>query len=156
MMRLILTTILLLCLSTVLYAEDLTHKSNIALMRDLYTKVNNTRTSVVNAQVNTNLIRERLECYAEYANYSERIQICNNDYLKGLVQAARNKIKSRPSLGRFVLNVGICPVMYNICMGQTGNDEERCVDFERQCIDYTLDTYWRGAAQDIPQTYRLK
>ena len=42
-----------------------------------------------------------------------------------------------------------------ISMGQTQDDKERCILFERQCIDYTLDMFWRGSARYTQQTYRL-
>ena len=111
--------------------------------------------SEVNAAENTQTIQNRLKCYEENHDYGQRIQICNNKYVKSLVRHARKGIHSRPSLGEFVLNVDMCPILYNICMGQTEDDKERCILFERQCIDYTLDMFWRGSAQYTQQTYRL-
>ncbi|MFV0349546.1 MAG: hypothetical protein ACK5JO_13265 [Halodesulfovibrio sp.] len=152
---------LLLCMclaladTTTATAQDLTDKTNINLVRERYRKVSQTLPSVVNAKENEEAIRERLNCYEGYHEYSQRIKICNNAYIKKIVRVARQSVHSRPSLGEFVLNVGICPVLYNLCMGQTENDREECILFERQCIDYTLDVYWRGAAQYTQQTYRL-
>ncbi len=145
-----------LCLLTArsVSAEDLDVRTNIELVRDLFNHVNTTRPSVVNARENTDIIRTRLECYAEHDDYTPRIRVCNNAYVKALLHVARTTIKSRPSLGPFVQNIGLCPVMYNLCVGQTENDRERCMLFERQCIDYTLDSYWRGAAQYSQQQYR--
>ena len=153
----ILVLVLLVCLTAVVHDNDAAiRRPNIDLMREVYDKVNRTRPSIVNAQENEAIIHNRLECYEDHPNYSDRLQVCNNQYLKDIVHVAREKIKSRPSIGLFVLNAGMCPVMHSICMGQTGGDMERCICFERQCIDYTLDTFWRGAAQELPQTYRLK
>ena len=72
--------------------------------------------SEVNAAENTQTIQNRLKCYEENHDYGQRIQICNNKYVKSLVRHARKGIHSRPSLGEFVLNVDMCPILYNICM----------------------------------------
>ena len=156
-LRLALTLTALLCLYTehVTEAKDLTGNSNIQFVRELYNNVRDTMPSEVNAAENTQTIQNRLKCYEENHDYGQRIQICNNKYVKSLVRHARKGIHSRPSLGEFVLNVDMCPILYNICMGQTEDDKERCILFERQCIDYTLDMFWRGSAQYTQQTYRL-
>ena len=156
-LRLALTLTALLCLYTehVTEAKDLTGNSNIQFVRELYNNVRDTMPSEVNAVENTQAIQNRLKCYEENHDYGQRIQICNNKYVKSLVRHARKGIHSRPNLGEFVLNVDMCPILYNICMGQTEDDKERCILFERQCIDYTLDMFWRGSAQYTQQTYRL-
>ncbi len=156
-LRLALTLTALLCLYTehVTEAKDLTGNSNIQFVRELYNNVRDTMPSEVNAVENTQTIQNRLKCYEENHDYGQRIQICNNKYVKSLVRHARKGIHSRPNLGEFVLNVDMCPILYNICMGQTEDDKERCSLFERQCIDYTLDMFWRGSAQYTQQTYRL-
>ena len=156
-LRIALTLTALLCLYTehVTEAKDLTGNSNIQFVRELYNNVRDTMPSEVNAVENTQTIQNRLKCYEENHDYGQRIQICNNKYVKNLVRLARKGIHSRPNLGEFVLNVDMCPILYNICMGQTEDDKERCILFERQCIDYTLDMFWRGSAQYTQQTYRL-
>lgn len=156
-LRIALTLTVLLCLYTehVTEAKDLTGNSNIQFVRELYNNVRDTMPSEVNAVENTQTIQNRLKCYEENHDYGQRIQICNNKYVKSLVRLARKGIHSRPNLGEFVLNVDMCPILYNICMGQTEDDKERCILFERQCIDYTLDMFWRGSAQYTQQTYRL-
>ena len=156
-LRIALTLTVLLCLYTehVTEAKDLTGNSNIQFVRELYNNVRDTMPSEVNAAENTQAIQNRLKCYEENHDYGQRIQICNNKYVKSLVRHARKGIHSRPNLGEFVLNVDMCPILYNICMGQTEDDKERCILFERQCIDYTLDMFWRGSAQYTQQTYRL-
>ena len=136
-------------------AKDLTGNTNIQLVRDLYNNVRETLPSEVNAAENTQAIQRRLKCYEENHDYGQRIQICNNKYVKNIVHNARKAVHSRPSLGEFVLHINLCPILYNICMGQTAYDKERCIQFERQCIDYTLDIFWRGSARYTQQTYRL-
>ena len=154
--RLVLCLALLsLCPAPAAWAKDLTGNTNIQLVRDLYNNVRDTLPSEVNAEENTLTIQNRLRCYEENHDYGQRIQICNNKYVKSIVQHARKAVHSRPSLGEFVLNVDLCPILYNICMGQTEDDKDRCIRFERQCIDYTLDMFWRGSAQYTQQTYRL-
>ena len=156
-LRLALLLTALLCPYTerAVEARDLTGNSNIQFVRELYNNVRDTMPSEVNAVENTQTIQNRLKCYEENHDYGQRIQICNNKYVKSLVRHARKGIHSRPNLGEFVLNVDMCPILYNICMGQTEDDKERCILFERQCIDYTLDMFWRGSAQYTQQTYRL-
>ena len=144
-----------MCPAHVAWGKDLTGNSNIQLVRDLYNNVRDTLPSEVNAVENTQAIQHRLKCYEEIHDYGQRIQICNNKYVKRIVHNARKAVHSRPNLGEFVLNVDLCPILYNICMGQTEDDKERCILFERQCIDYTLDMFWRGSAQYTQQTYRL-
>lgn len=151
----LLTGVLCLGLPAVATAKDLTGNSNIRAVRELYERVRNTMPSGVNAEGNAAAILERLKCYEENHGYTQRIQICNNAYVKQIVGLAREAIHSRPNIGEFVLNVDKCPIVYNLCMGQTEQDRERCVLFERRCIDYTLDVFWRGSAQYTQQTYRL-
>jgi len=151
----ILAAALCLWLSASASAADLSGRSNIRVVRDLYDRVFNTLPSEVNAMENTEAIRDRLKCYEEKHEYLGRIQVCNNAYVKRIVALARASIRSRPNIGEFVLNVDMCPIVYNLCMGQTHQDKERCILFERQCIDYTLDVFWRGSAQYTQQTYRL-
>lgn len=128
--------------------------SNIERARQLYQKVNTTLASVVSAREHEAIIRERLECYAENSDYTKRIGLCNNLYAKSIVKQARESLTSRPEMGLFVKNISLCPVMHNMCIGKTNNDNERCVVFERQCIDYMLDSYWRGASLYSTQQYR--
>ena len=154
-LALLLTALLSLYTERAVEARDLTGNSNIQFVRELYNNVRDTMPSEVNAVENTQTIQNRLKCYEENHDYGQRIQICNNKYVKSLVRHARKGIHSRPNLGEFVLNVDMCPILYNICMGQTEDDKERCILFERQCIDYTLDMFWRGSAQYTQQTYRL-
>lgn len=129
-------------------------KTNIDFVRELYEKVNNTLPSVVSANENEKIIQDRLQCYAENDDYKQRIRMCNNFYAKRLVSQARSRLTSRPDIGFFIKNVNLCPVMYSMCVGQTANDKERCVTFERQCVDYMLDEFWRGAALYSQQQYR--
>ena len=154
-LALLLATLLCLCAGPLAEAKDLTGNSNIQLVRELYNNVRDTLPSEINAEQNTQAIQNRLKCYEENHDYGQRIQICNNKYVKSLVHHARKAIRARPNLGEFVINIDFCPILYNICMGQTDDDKERCILFERQCIDYTLDMFWRGSAQYTQQTYRL-
>lgn len=134
--------------------RSLAPPSNIERARQLYQKVNMTLPSVVSAKKHEEIILERLECYAENSDYAKRIGLCNNQYAKDIVKQARESLTSRPEMGLFVKNIQLCPVVHNMCTGQTNNDRERCIVFERQCIDYMLDSYWRGASLYSTQQYR--
>jgi len=120
-------------------------ESNIEMVRALYREVNNTLPSVVSADEHALIIRKRLECYAENDDYTRRIRVCNNAYVKALVEQARKDINSRPDMGNFVQYINVCPVMYSMCVGKTANNVDRCVVFEKQCIDHILDKFWRGS-----------
>ena len=101
----------LFCLSPApaAWAKDLTGNSNIQLVRELYNNVRDTLPSEVNAAENTQTIQNRLRCYEEIHDYGQRIQICNNKYVKSIVQHARKAVHSRPSLGEFVLTLIFAP-----------------------------------------------
>lgn len=130
--------------------------SNIDMVRQLYRKVNTTIPSTVSAKQYENTIRKRLECYLDNSDYIKRIGLCNTSYEKSIIKEARNSLASRPEMGLFVNNITLCPVMYNMCIGNQNNDIERCIIFERQCIDHTLDTYWRGSSLYTEQQYRTE
>ena len=103
-LRLALTLTALLCLYTehVTEAKDLTGNSNIQFVRELYNNVRDTMPSEVNAVENTQTIQNRLKCYEENHDYGQRIQICNNKYVKSLCATpARESIRA--------------PVLANLC-----------------------------------------
>lgn len=120
-----------------------TKKSNVDFARELFIQVAGREASSVNAIVNTRIINDRLSCYENNPEYVKRVSLCNDGYLKSIVNAARVEIHARPSLGEFIGSVRACPIMFGMCRG-AGNSVERCILFERQCIDYFLDVYWRG------------
>lgn len=133
--------------------HSLEPKTNIEMVRALYEEVNKTLPSVVSSKEHVAIIHDRLECYKTNYDYTKRIRTCNNAYVKDLVEQARKDIQSHPDMGNFVKKINICPVMYSMCVGQTGNDVERCVVFEKQCIDHMLDKFWRGGESYIQQQY---
>lgn len=156
-MRILVLCMLLFFGLIILLASDykeIEEKTNIEFAREIYDKVNNTLPSIVGAKNHEQIIRERLECYAIDSDYARRIRVCNNLYAKAIVKQARDALTSRPDMGKFVMNVNLCPVMYSMCMGIADNNKNRCITFERQCIDYNLDSYWRGASQYTQQQYR--
>lgn len=156
-MRILVLCMLLFFGLIILLASDykeIEEKTNIEFAREIYNKVNNTLPSIVSAKNHEQIIRERLECYAIDSDYARRIRVCNNLYAKAIVKQARDALTSRPDMGKFVMNVNLCPVMYSMCMGVADNNKNRCITFERQCIDYNLDSYWRGASQYTQQQYR--
>jgi hypothetical protein len=156
-MRVLVLCLVLFCGLIIFLAsgyKEVEQRTNIEFVRELYDKVNRTLPSVVSAKEHERIIRERLECYAVDTDYARRIRECNNVYAKAIVKQARNALTSRPDMGKFVLNLNMCPVMRNMCIGIAGNDSEQCITFERQCIDYTLDSFWRGASQYTQQQYR--
>lgn len=156
-MRILLACILLVVGAVVFRASGyhlLKPETNIEMVRSLYEEVNKTLPSVVSSKEHISIIHKRLECYEKNDDYTKRIRVCNNAYVKALVEQARKDIQSKPDMGNFVEKINICPVMYSMCIGQTHNNVERCIVFEKQCIDHILDKFWRGEASYTQQQYR--
>jgi hypothetical protein len=118
-------------------------RSNIELVRYYYAEVKKTEPSMVDAEQHMQLIQARLKCYFDNPMFTERVNNCNPTYINKIVQLARDSLTARPSLGDFTRKINICPVLYNMCMGKEGEQGE-CVLYERKCIDYFLDKFWRG------------
>ncbi len=150
-MKYFLFTICILCITIPqdVSARKLKPISNIDFVRELYVKVNKTPPALVSKKKHEEIIRRRLKCYETTFQYSERIEKCNLQYNNEIVNQARKAIISSPQIGLFVRNLVMCPIMYNLCSGKTNNNRERCIQFERQCIDYTLDKYWRDEPHRI-------
>ncbi len=114
----------------------------------LFTEVNETKASFTAVLENTTVIKERIQCFADNFSYQRRANFCLNEYRNDLVTVAREFVEGRPEVGIFLKNVAYCPVMYNLCQGQTEmrkiDSQNLCIQFERQCIDLMLDKYWRG------------
>ncbi|XPV77542.1 MAG: hypothetical protein ACNI27_06420 [Desulfovibrio sp.] len=146
---LILIFVFCLSIPTTITARELKPVSNIDFVRELYRKVNNTPPAQVSRREHERIIRDRLQCYESTFDYLERLQKCNLRYNKAITRQARTAIDAQPRIGLFVKSLIMCPIMYNLCSGKTDNDEERCIQFERQCIDYTLDHYWRDEPRRI-------
>jgi len=136
---------LLVTQSDPVHAGKINYVSDANMAREMYDRVNKTRPSAVNKKGHEAVIRSRLKCYAKHHDIATRIGTCNNLYTTELIRLARKNITAKPTLGKFVLSVRMCPIMYNMCMGKTKHDEKSCVTFERQCIDHVLDVYWRGS-----------
>lgn len=96
------------------------------------------------------IIRERARCYKQMTEPLGRKRSCNIAYVDAIIRTAREKLKSVPELGLFIRRVQYCPIMYSMCVGENQNTEA-CVEVERNCIDITLDKYWRGASIPGPR-----
>ncbi|WP_417292445.1 hypothetical protein [Desulfovibrio porci] len=117
-------------------------------MSELFREVNATPPSNVSVEENSAIIRERVACFARNFSYVKRAKICMDTYQRDIVATARANVSGRPEIGPFVKNIEYCPVMYNLCEGQVDAQHRTspgfCIRFERQCIDYMLDKFWRG------------
>ncbi len=115
---------------------------------ELYNKVNATLPSFRAKKEFETIILDRIDCFESNVSYRDRINICLHEYRGDITDVAREFIAGRPQLGLFIENVSLCPIMYNLCQGQKDLQEfetnNLCIRFERQCIDYMLDEYWRG------------
>lgn len=96
------------------------------------------------------IIRKRVLCYDRATTPLERKRPCNITYVDAIIRTARDNLKSAPLLGLFIHNVQYCPIVYSMCIGEH-MDKDSCVTVERQCIDQTLDIYWRGSAPNGPR-----
>jgi hypothetical protein len=90
------------------------------------------------------IIRNRLTCYARSATPLERFRVCSTPYVDEIIRNARQYVKSKPDIGRFIWRVQFCPIIHSMCIGEHHGLED-CILMERQCIDAVLDLYWRGA-----------
>lgn len=113
-----------------------------------YAVVEKVKPSRIGADDFRKVIRTRVQCYEQVTTPLERKKPCNITYVESIIHAARKNIKSVPLMGQFVREVQYCPIMYNMCIGDM-NPPDYCIDYERRCIDRTLDKYWRGAPENV-------
>lgn len=113
-----------------------------------YAQVAKVKPSRLGAEDFRAVIRKRVQCYEMITTPLERKKPCNITYVEAIIHAARKNVRSVPEMGLFVRDVQYCPTMYNMCIGDM-NKQDDCVDFERRCIDRTLDKYWRGAPENV-------
>ncbi|MBF0574045.1 MAG: hypothetical protein HQK69_09855 [Desulfamplus sp.] len=93
------------------------------------------------------IIDKRLKCYENIADYSLRLSTCRKQYQYELLRAARDNLKSSPSLGDFMLCTENCPLAYSFCNGEDMTPEEdsqKCQEIEVLCVERCLDAFWRG------------
>ena len=113
-----------------------------------YSQVAKVKPSRLGAEDFRNVIRARVQCYELVTIPLERKKPCNISYVEAIIHAARKNIKSVPQMGQFVREVQYCPIMFNMCIGEM-NQQDYCVDYERRCIDKTLDKFWRGSPENV-------
>lgn len=93
------------------------------------------------------VVKDRFDCYATIAGYEKRLLKCRKQYMNKILEIARNNIKSSPSLGEYMLCVRDCPLAYSMCRGVDEDDvydPMECIEVEIQCVEWCLDTFWRG------------
>jgi len=92
------------------------------------------------------IIDDRLKCYEETSDYALRLSQCRKKYQYQILRAARENLKSSPSLGEFMICTQDCPLAYSFCNGEelSGQDQEDCRQIEALCIEVCLDSFWRG------------
>jgi len=113
-----------------------------------YALVGKIKPSRIGAEDFRKVIRARVQCYEQVTTPLERKKPCNITYVEAIIHAARKNIKSIPEMGLFVREVQYCPIMYNMCIGEMSS-QDYCIDYERRCIDRTLDKYWRGSPENV-------
>ncbi|MBF0378198.1 MAG: hypothetical protein HQK72_12060 [Desulfamplus sp.] len=92
------------------------------------------------------IVNNRLKCYSDTSEYSLRLSNCRKKYQYELLRAARENLKSSPSLGEFMLCTQNCPLAYSFCNGEelTENESQNCQEIEVLCVERCLDAFWRG------------
>lgn len=113
-----------------------------------YSQAGRVTPSRLGAEDFRDVVRKRVQCYEQITTPLERKKPCNITYVESIIHTARKHIRSVPEMGLFVRHVQYCPIMYNMCIGDM-NQRDYCVDYERRCIDMTLDKYWRGAPENV-------
>lgn len=111
----------------------------------MYEIVKLVKPSRIGAEEYEAIIRKRVQCYDLTTTPLERKRPCNITYVDAIIRTARDNLKAAPLLGLFIHDVQYCPIVYSMCIGEH-MDKNTCVTVERQCIDQTLDKYWRGSA----------
>lgn len=111
----------------------------------MYETVMQVKPSRIGGEEYEAIIRKRVQCYDLITTPLERKRPCNITYVDSVIRTARTNLKSAPLLGLFIHDVQYCPIVYSMCVGEH-MDKDTCVTVERQCIDQTLDKYWRGTA----------
>lgn len=151
------TTLLVLCLSAGDYAgtaqawpmsQKASPTPHIDAALKSYALVEKVKPSRVGAEDFRKVIRTRVQCYEQVTTPLERKKPCNIIYVESIIHAARSNIKSVPDIGLFIRDVQYCPIVYNMCIGDM-NSREYCIDFERRCVDRTLDKFWRGTPDHV-------
>jgi hypothetical protein len=117
--------------------------NNIDAMRQLYSRIARVPPSKVGSAGFTQAIQDRVACYERSPTPLERFDTCSTPYVNAIIRNARRYVESKPELGLFIGAVQYCPIIYSMCTGQS-QDRAFCIMMERQCIDATLDKYWRG------------
>ncbi len=97
-------------------------------------------------EVFLDIVKNRLKCYSANSDYSVRLSTCRKAYQYALLRAARENIKSSPSLGDFMLCIQNCPLAYSFCNGEelSEGQSKDCLQIEILCIESCLDKFWRG------------
>lgn len=113
-----------------------------------YAQVEKVKPSRIGAEDFRKVIRTRVQCYEQVTTPLERKKPCNIIYVESIIHAARKNIRSVPDIGLFIRDVQYCPIMYNMCIGDM-NSQDYCIDFERRCVDRTLDKFWRGTPENV-------
>ncbi|MBF0302226.1 MAG: hypothetical protein HQK73_04235 [Desulfamplus sp.] len=92
------------------------------------------------------IINARLKCYTDTSDYSLRLSECRKKYQYAILRAARENLKSSPSLGEFLLCIQNCPLSYSFCNGEelSEGNSKNCRNIEVLCIERCLDDFWRG------------
>ncbi|MBF0228046.1 MAG: hypothetical protein HQK63_00395 [Desulfamplus sp.] len=92
------------------------------------------------------IVNMRLKCYSDTSDYLLRLSNCRKQYQYELLRAARENLKSSPSLGEFMLCIQNCPLAYSFCNGEelTENESQNCQETEVLCVEGCLDAFWRG------------
>lgn len=140
----------LLALPWAAQARDRAPFSNIDAAVQMYDQSQQAEPSRVGREEFKAIIRDRVQCYDKVTAPLGRKRLCNIAYVDAIIHTAREKLKSAPRLGLFIGVVQYCPIVYSMCIGENMNGES-CVAVERQCIDITLDKYWRGAPTQGPR-----
>lgn len=94
------------------------------------------------------IVNVRLKCYLNTSEYSLRLSECRKQYEYDILRAARENLKSSPSLGEFMLCIQNCPLAYSFCNGEELVEGKSidCRNIEILCIENCLDMFWRGSS----------
>ena len=119
------------------------------LILEHYETISETRLSELE-EVLVETVNARVDCYGELS-YDKKLLECRKQYMRTVLEIARQNIKSSPSLGEFMLCVRDCPLTHALCRGTDWNwasDPSECIETEARCLEWCLDAYWRGGQHE--------
>jgi len=124
------------------YSYQKVESSQVKRVLEKYEAVSKTQLTA-NSFRYRNIIEYRADCFQTDGSLSKDHLPCMEIYILTLLRMSEKDRTAVPNKSGFIRCVRDCPIMFNMCRGNT-RDDGQCVVFEERCIEYCLDKEWRG------------